>query len=508
MPISWKCPHCGKGIKAGDAAAGKTASCPGCQQKIRVPVPKAIQEQAPKQDEDYQLQPLPKPEIRLPPAVSLPSSSLAAAARKVSDSPTPPRLQRAARPQKHDEVEYDQKPIRADIAPAWLRHLHWLLALALLPLVSSLFFKGPTTEERLVATFEELAGKEEKDQKPSDATDESQKTNDASGGNETKVGDGSETAEEEALPEVADEADASSPIDLEEMFKLLPGRKINGALLPRDTYLHWGLAAVSFTLYLTFVLLLAYKGTVTAIELAGAALFTATAGVFSLLLFQFIADFTQGFYLRGASIIVLIFWIIKLIGLSYHLADNPDTGFLLSFIGFTVGVGLCEEVCKCFPMFYRDLSKRGRDWHGLFLLGLASGVGFGVAEGIMYSSRYYNGFAEPNIYLIRFASCVALHAIWAGSVGIMYYFRQDNLSDEDGSANFFLELLYIIAVPMVLHGLYDTLLKKDMETWAVITAAASFVYLAGLIYYVQGEDIEVANEEMLEEYQRRRLVGR
>jgi hypothetical protein len=36
-------------------------------------------------------------------------------------------------------------------------------------------------------------------------------------------------------------------------------------------------------------------------------------------------------------------------------------------------------------------------------------------------------------------------------------------------------------MPMVLHGLYDTLLKKDYSVGALVVAVVSFVYLAGLI---------------------------
>jgi hypothetical protein len=47
----------------------------------------------------------------------------------------------------------------------------------------------------------------------------------------------------------------------------------------------------------------------------------------------------------------------------------------------------------------------------LLLWGMASGIGFGIAEGIMYSGRYYNGVAGADIHYVRFLSCVALHAI-------------------------------------------------------------------------------------------------
>ena len=36
----------------------------------------------------------------------------------------------------------------------------------------------------------------------------------------------------------------------------------------------------------------------------------------------------------------------------------------------------------------------------------------------------------------------------------------------------------MIAVPMVLHGFYDTLLKKDMNVWALVVALLSFAWFA------------------------------
>src|SRR6516162_2664927 len=39
MSISFKCPQCGKKLKAPDAAAGKTSTCPGCGGKVTCPEP-------------------------------------------------------------------------------------------------------------------------------------------------------------------------------------------------------------------------------------------------------------------------------------------------------------------------------------------------------------------------------------------------------------------------------------------------------------------------------------
>ena len=60
-------------------------------------------------------------------------------------------------------------------------------------------------------------------------------------------------------------------------------------------------------------------------------------------------------------------------------------------------------------------------WRGACLWGMASGVGFGLAEGVLYAGQSYNGVAPAGIYLVRFASCVALHAVWSGSVGITVF---------------------------------------------------------------------------------------
>ena len=37
VPISVKCPHCGKRLKAPDSAAGKKAKCPGCGEAVQLP---------------------------------------------------------------------------------------------------------------------------------------------------------------------------------------------------------------------------------------------------------------------------------------------------------------------------------------------------------------------------------------------------------------------------------------------------------------------------------------
>jgi hypothetical protein len=108
-----------------------------------------------------------------------------------------------------------------------------------------------------------------------------------------------------------------------------------------------------------------------------------------------------------------------------------------------------------------------------------------VSEGIMYSSDYYNGMAPGLTYLVRFASCVALHAVWASSVALMMYDNQDHLLFNSAgdfgweSVGYF--VVYYLGAAMVLHGLYDTLLKQDLDLGALAVAAASFGWWAWLL---------------------------
>ena len=195
-----------------------------------------------------------------------------------------------------------------------------------------------------------------------------------------------------------------------------------------------------------------------------------------------------------------------MIGLSYRAALDPENGFWVSFLGFTAGVGLCEEICKAVPVVWRDCRNTDDNWRGAFLWGLASGAGFGIAEGVIYSANYYNGITGSGIYLVRFLSCVALHALWTGSVAIAIQQKQHWLHKAEHWHDLVAPVLVYIAVPMVLHGLYDTLLKKDMNGIALLVALASFGYLAFQISRLHSVDDAAASAALLREYKRRRKV--
>jgi RsiW-degrading membrane proteinase PrsW (M82 family) len=296
-------------------------------------------------------------------------------------------------------------------------------------------------------------------------------------------------ATEQHHPEAFQKLLTNENSTLEDLFEALPEHKFEGAFLPRKTIVHWLFALMSAIGFFGLAWCFFEHGGANAIHLVIVAAFTATVGIASLLMFQIAADFTQGIWVRGHGIVTVMFYIVKFIGFSYNAASDPEAGFWLSFLGFTCGVGLCEELTKAAPLLSRMGKMGSLGWRGMCLWGLASGIGFGVAEGIMYSANHYNGIATPGIYLVRFVSCVGLHAIWSAAVGIAMW-KDRELFDSSELGELVGPLLKAVAVPMILHGLYDTLLKREMNLYALLVAGISFAWMVWQVESARSLDDE------------------
>jgi RsiW-degrading membrane proteinase PrsW (M82 family) len=417
MSIQVRCGHCGKALKAPDGLAGKAAPCPICRELVQVPAAVPV-----------------TPTLVTPVApVRVATTPARVAMTQVPvagmHSPQPAMLPRA--------VSRDPKPESAAEATMLFRgrFFYWLFAVCLIPLALSLLNDKDDINERIAQTLK-------------------------------------------AHPEVR--FGQNEPVTTETLLSKLPGKRIDGAHLSYDTWMHWVYALLATGGFFGVIWLLFIPGNASPRQVFIVGLATATFGIVFLLAVQWIAAATEGHYMTGASIVVVLFYIVKFIGFSYSAAMNPETGFWLSFLGFTFGVGLCEELTKALPIIFYVRAGNRLDWRGACMWGLASGIGFGIAEGIMYSSEHYNGFCVASIYLVRFVSCVGLHAIWGASAAIMVWRRREWLQSDSERGELAVSLLYILAVPMVLHGLYDTMLKKDMQGMALLVAVASFVWLSVL----------------------------
>ncbi|MFM7423970.1 MAG: PrsW family intramembrane metalloprotease [Elainella sp.] len=140
----------------------------------------------------------------------------------------------------------------------------------------------------------------------------------------------------------------------------------------------------------------------------------------------------------------------------YHAINH---GLLFRLVGFILGVGVLEELCKALPVYlllYRP--NRLNDPLSAAFYGAMSGLGFAIAEGVAYSFRYASGLSRGQLDLgsyvaantIRFVSLPLFHAILAGIVG--YFIGLSVINPSRCSALCFVGVL----IAATLHGLYNT----------------------------------------------------
>lgn len=123
--------------------------------------------------------------------------------------------------------------------------------------------------------------------------------------------------------------------------------------------------------------------------------------------------------------------------------------------GFTLGVGLTEELGKMIPLlFILKKAKEPLIPQTMVFYGLMSGIAFGVYEGVQYqmtvnAEQDYDVSFFLNI--ARLTSLPFLHACWCGIAGYFLSFAQLYPKYRRG--------LYVLAIviPALIHGLYDSL---------------------------------------------------
>lgn len=156
------------------------------------------------------------------------------------------------------------------------------------------------------------------------------------------------------------------------------------------------------------------------------------------------------FFLTQVAVFV-IFSGLNQLNFFYTFTQTP---FPLNIIGFIFGVGLTEEFVKMVPLLF--LLRRSREPmlpQTLVYYGLMSGIAFGVFEGVQYQTTvnvqadYTTAFV---LNIARLTSLPFLHALWGGICG--YFVGFANLYP------LYRKSLYLLAlaVPAVLHGLYDS----------------------------------------------------
>jgi len=208
--------------------------------------------------------------------------------------------------------------------------------------------------------------------------------------------------------------------------------------------------------------------------------FTAVFGILTLLLLQFLAAIAVStnfrFLFHGS--IGLLFLVLKLIGLAYHLTTSSD--IWLRWVGFVFGVGLCEETVKVLPLVALIIWRVDRvlSVHTFLALGFASGVGFGIGEALYcYSPWCGNYGAGSNV--IRWYSVIPSHAIYTTVCAAFLWRLADKLEYSDGFWQRAGVVATAAAIMAFVHGTYDTVCSLG-----VVVALVMDTLLFGVLLWV------------------------
>lgn len=141
------------------------------------------------------------------------------------------------------------------------------------------------------------------------------------------------------------------------------------------------------------------------------------------------------------------------------------SGIFSSLFIMVLGVGLIEEFSK----WVCGSIRKTDNFNERIALCFFSGAGFGVAEGIAYSERIYNGSEGLWMYLARFITLVMLHAVWASLAGVCLSCRSKT---EDTLKRLGIVLLHLLPVAAA-HGIYNVFVTYELNLLGLATAACA-----------------------------------
>ncbi|HTD67242.1 MAG TPA: PrsW family glutamic-type intramembrane protease, partial [Candidatus Limnocylindria bacterium] len=149
--------------------------------------------------------------------------------------------------------------------------------------------------------------------------------------------------------------------------------------------------------------------------------------------------------------------------------------------GYLFGVGIPEELCKAAVLFFLAQRRVLLPPQSMLFYGLMSGLGFGIYEGVGYQTGANLNTGSMGAYylnnMLRLTSLPFLHAIWSGIAGYFIGFAFQYPQRKAGL------LVVAIALPSLLHGLYDVANHALALVFATLSVLALYLYLAKSVYF-------------------------
>lgn len=274
--------------------------------------------------------------------------------------------------------------------------------------------------------------------------------------------------------------------DAQVVLGCLPDRRIEGALLAVDTRAHWALVGGAAAVASALCVWAFGARRDDLVRCAQMALFTATAGIAGFEAVLQLSWWGRETWPDGGG----LGW-LGAVAAAYDVASDASRGFAARLLASMASVGTCEELCKAAPLIMLARGPTVADRRAWLLYGVASGLGFGLAEAVSYAEGRYNGFATGQTYLVRYVSCVASHGLLCASAALSLHGRLAWLTAPWTSGRPFAAVGMALSWPVLAHALYDALLEVDQPVLALASDLAVFA-----VFVWQVERGEVLGREM------------
>ena len=226
-------------------------------------------------------------------------------------------------------------------------------------------------------------------------------------------------------------------------------------------------------------------------SLGAAAVFTGGIGILMLLMLQLLAWIAM----TAPAVFIGPLAIFRGIGWAYQAIESKDVW--TRWVGFVLGVGVCEETTKLLPLGLLIVARIGKrqNVHTFLAYGFASGMGFGIGEAV-FCYAPWRGNLEVGSNLIRWYSVVPSHAIYT-AISAAFLWKLTWWMERVPGVLGGLIVIIIAAFSMaVVHGTYDTICS--LGTFAALgMEALSFVFLIFAVKWVSRGQTEPPQEEVL-----------
>ncbi len=169
--------------------------------------------------------------------------------------------------------------------------------------------------------------------------------------------------------------------------------------------------------------------------------------------------------------------------------EAAHNGFML-FLNYTIRVGLIEEFSKWIVViFVAYKSKEFDELYDGIVYSVFVSLGFAGLENILYVSTY--GYTTA---IIRAFLSVPGHAAFGFIMG--FFVGLARKSHNKGDITFMLYLLLSLAVPSVVHGVFDALLSSNVQIYLIYFYA--LVIVINVLMVIGVLKISAKNEKIAE----------